>query len=82
MLLKTLLEDLDLDNPPSNYDEQDTRDMAAGIFKIAERRAYDAAADQGGNITHNQIMQAAMQVLKELQIEVDDLIQQDFQNQG
>lgn len=76
MLLKTLLEDLD--NPPSNYDEQDIGDMAAGIFKIAERKAYDTAATEGGNITHNQIMQAAMQVLRELQTEVDNLIQQDF----
>lgn len=78
-----LIEDLDLENPPpNNYNDKDMADMAAGVLRIAEQRAYDEAAEQGGKISHDQIMTAAQSVLQELESQIGELIQQEFSGQS
>jgi len=62
-----------------NYDQEDIENMAAGILRIAERRAYEESAEAGGNVTHDQIMAAAQAILRELENTVGDSLQQDFQ---
>lgn len=67
-----------IENIFENYDQEDMQNMAAGVLRIAERRAYDASAEQGANVTHDQIMSAAQSVLQELESQIGELIQQEF----
>jgi len=73
---------LDLAGVPLNemVAGENLQQLAHTIFQLAEKEAYDNAAEAGTSITHDQILQIAQSILKTLEDGVSDLIRQDFEN--
>jgi len=71
-----------LNNIFENYDEENMQNMASGILRVAEQRAYDESAESGSKVSHDQIMMAAQTILRELESQVGELIQQEFSGQS
>ncbi len=73
---------MQLKNIFENYDQEDMQNMAAGVLRIAERRAYDESAESGSKVSHDQIMMSAQNVLQEIESQIGELIQQEFSGQS
>jgi len=72
---------LDLAGIPLNemVEGSDLQQLAHTIFSLAEKEAYDNAAETGGNVTHDQIWKIAKAILQTLEDGVSDLVRQDYE---
>ena len=50
------------------------------IFQMAEKEAYDNAAESGTGVTHDQVWEVAKSIIQTLEDGVSELVRQDFAN--
>lgn len=61
-------------------DGADLQQLAHTIFQMAEKEAYDAAAQDGRSVSHDEILAVTKSILQTLEDGISDLIRQDFQS--
>ena len=60
-------------------DGRDLQQLAHAIVKLAEKEAYDNAAESGTGVTHDETFAVAKSIIQTLEDGVSDLIRQDFE---